>query len=372
MPSEEPLRRADPVSVGVDPGVLDGPLLDLLVGTRTRAAALLVRGRLVWERYLDGSDDGTRFATWSVTKAFTAAAVGLLVGDGVLALDDPAARFLHEWSGDARRAITVRHLLTMTSGLALYPDRFRDAADATDAALSWPLVHRPGSVWCYEQATAHALVPIIVRACGQQPSDLIRERLPIGLAKLAWDRTPSGDCLGHTGINLTARDLCRFGELLLGRGRHGGRALLDARFVSRMLRVDAVTRGARAAPPRDDFRRRAYGFLVYLNEDHLWSGVPEEAFALLGAWGNMCIVDPSRDFVFARLVTPEGRAADPALDENPLAAAGHGTARLFRLLQRAFDPPPTWSKSVARRLTEARLDARDTALAWARRRGLSA
>jgi CubicO group peptidase (beta-lactamase class C family) len=368
---EEPLRRADPASVGVDPEVLDGPLLDLLAGTRTRAAALLVRGRLVWERYLDGCHEGTRFAAWSVTKAFTAAAIGLLVGDGVLALDDHAARFLHEWSGDARRAITVRHLLTMTSGLALHPDRWDDAEDATVAALSWPLLHRPGSVWCYEQATAHALVPIITRASGKQPSDLIRERLPIGIGALDWDRTPSGDCLGHSGLNLTARDLCRFGELLVGRGRHGGRALLDARFVARMLRVDAVTRAARAEPPRDDFRRRAYGFLVYLNEDRLWSGVPEEAFALLGAWGNMCLVDPSRDFVFVRLVTPQGREADAALDGNALSAAGHGTARVFRLLQRAFDPAPTWAKSASRRFVEARLDAQDTALDWARRRGLS-
>ncbi|MFT3771302.1 MAG: serine hydrolase domain-containing protein [Minicystis sp.] len=169
--SDDTVHRADPASVGVDARVLDGPLARLLVQNATRAAALVVHGRLVWERYWDGCDASTRFDTFSIGKAFTAAAIGLLVADGALAIDDPACRFLLEWAGDLRREITIRHLLTMTSGLALHDDRFRGAPDATAAALAWPLLHRPGTRWCYEQATAHALVPIIVRASGQQPLD---------------------------------------------------------------------------------------------------------------------------------------------------------------------------------------------------------
>jgi len=362
------LARASPVEVGLDPRVLDGPLAALLDATRTRAAALVVRGRLVWERYLDGCDEGTLFHPFSVTKGLLAAAVGLLEADGALALDDPACRFLPEWAGDARRAITLRHLLTMTSGLALQYERFVGAPDATAAALAWPLVHRPGTVWCYEQATAQALVPVVMRAGGRDLLDLLRERVldPIGARGAGWARTPGGDCLGYVGAHVTARDLCRFGELLLRRGRLAGRELLAPGFVDRMLARDPCAASARAAHPRDEARRRAYGFLAFTNRDGFWPGVDRDAFALLGAWGNACLVDPRRDLVFARLVTPADRDPDPALDGNVLDVTDHGTAKLWRAVLRAFAADRTPAAAIRHRVA----DARGSLAMWARRHGV--
>lgn len=362
---------ADPASVGVDAAVLDGPLARLLERNATRAAALTVGGRLVWERYWDGCTPATRFDTYSIGKAFTAAAVGLLEADGALSLDDRACRFLPEWAGDARRDITIRHLLTMTSGLALQYDRFERALDPTAAALAWPLMHRPGSVWCYEQAASHALVPILARASGHQPLDLLQARVlgPLGAGAIGWARAGNGDCLGWRSVLTSARDLCRFGELLLGRGRFGGRALLPERFTARMAEVDPVTAASRADPPRDDVRRRSYGLLVYVNAGGIWPGVGADAFALLGSWGNLCLIDPRHDFVFVRLVTPEGRVdaegePDPALFDNALDVTDHGTARLWRLLLRAFEP------GVGGWFAAARLDAVGAMRTAARRRGL--
>jgi CubicO group peptidase (beta-lactamase class C family) len=371
VPDDRPLSTADPASAGVDGRVLDGPLARLLARNATRAAALSVGGRLVWERYWDGCTRDTRFDTYSVGKAFTAAAIGLLEGDGALSVDDRACRFLPEWAGDARREITVRHLLTMTSGLALQYDRFKRAPDPTAAALAWPLVHRPGAVWCYEQAAAHALVPIITRASGRQPIELLQSRLlgPLGAGAVGWARSPGGDCLGWRSVLSSARDLCRFGELLLGRGRFEGRALLPERFAAWMAAVDPLTSGARADPPRDDGKRRGYGGLLFVNAGGLWPGVGGDAFALLGAWGNVCLVDPRHDFVFVRLVTPEGRVgADGEPDEatfaNALDVTDHGTARLWRMVLRAFEP------GAGARLAAARLDAEGALRTAARRRGL--
>lgn len=360
------LRRAAPAEAGVDARVLDGPLARLLDASRTRAAALLVRGRLIWERYADGCDEATRFDGFSIAKAFTAVAAGLLIGDGVIGVDDPASRYLPEWSGDGRRAITIRHLLTMTSGLALDYERFTSADDATLAALAWPLVHRPGTTWCYEQATAHALVPIITRASGRDLLDLLRDRVlgKIGIASIEWSRS-AGQCRGHSGILATARELCRFGELLLARGRASGEALIDPAFMAHMLAVDPVTRAARADPWRNDHLRRAYGYLVYLNAGGLFPGVDRDGFALLGRWGNAVLVDPIHDFVFVRLVTPAARKADAALDDNALSITDHGTARLWRTVLRAFHP----GAGCAR---DAWLDARGEIATWARRRGLTA
>ena len=339
-PSETSIRRGDPADVGIDRRVLDGSLARLCAANATRAAALVVRGRLVWERYWDGCDESTRFCAFSVTKGLVASAIGLLEADGVLSLDDPASRFLTEWAGDARRAITIRHLLTMTSGLALDFPRFVGAPDPTAAALAWPLMHLPGSTWCYEQATAQALAPIIVRASGREPFDLLRERVlgPIGAASIEAGVTETRVPMAYSGALTTARDLTRVGELLLARGRFAGRALLDERFVRRMIAVDPVTTASRADPARDDYRRRGYGFFVDTNIAGMWPGVGPDAFALVGAWCSVCLVDPTHDFVFVRLVVPEGRDADADLDGSALAVTDHGTARLWRAVLAAFDP----------------------------------
>jgi CubicO group peptidase (beta-lactamase class C family) len=366
------VRPADPASVDVDRSILDGPLSRLLEANATRAAALVVGGRLVWERYWHGAGPATRFDTYSIGKAFTAATIGLLAADGALSLDDRASRFLPEWEGDARRDITIRHLLTMTSGLALHYDRFMAAPDATAATRAWPLMHRPGTTWSYEQATAHALVPIITRVTGRQPIDILRERvlLPMGAPDVGWARTGSGDCKGWRSVLASARDLCRFGELLLGRGRWKEKALLDAKFVGRMTAVDPVTAAAVADPPAHDSRRRGYGFLAFVNAGGLWPGVDPDAFALLGAFGNVCLVDPRHDFVFVRLVTPEGHDEDDdATYGNALDVADRGTARLWRAVLRAFGPAGAIER-LRRRIDGARLDARGAIEATARQRGL--
>ena len=118
----------------------------------------LCKGKLVWERYWNGFGPDSRFDVYSAGKAFTAAAIGLLVDDGKLEVDEPACNVLTEWAGDERREITIRHLLTMTSGLKLDYERFGKSPDPTRATLDWPLERPPGTAWCYEQATSHALL----------------------------------------------------------------------------------------------------------------------------------------------------------------------------------------------------------------------
>lgn len=168
---------ARPAEMGLKPEVLDGALKDLLGANKTGAAVLVVRGKLVWEHYWDGFGPSSRFDLYSAGKAYAAAAIGLLMDDGKLKVDDPACSILTEWAGDERSKITVRNLLTMTSGLKLDLDGFTAAADPTVAALSWPIERRPGTAWSYEQATAQALCPLIQRLTGQQPIVFLRERL---------------------------------------------------------------------------------------------------------------------------------------------------------------------------------------------------
>ena len=94
-----PWPTATPAEMGLDEAVLDGELTRLLGDNKTGAAVLVVDGKLVWEHYWDGFGPRSRFDTYSAGKAYTATAIGLLMDDGKLKVDDPACKYLPEWAG---------------------------------------------------------------------------------------------------------------------------------------------------------------------------------------------------------------------------------------------------------------------------------
>jgi CubicO group peptidase (beta-lactamase class C family) len=340
MPTASPaLPLATPASAGLDAAVLDGELSDLLGANKTGAAALVVNGQLVWEKYWAPFGPDSRFDTMSIGKAYAAAAIGLLVDDGKLSVEDPACKFLPEWAprSDPRNRITIRHLLTMTSGLKLDYETFCTYPDTTAKALTWPQDHAPGEVWCYEQATSQALCPIIVRLSGKQPIDFLQDRIlgPIGASAVTWKRDADGNCLTYRSVNTSARDLCRFGWFLHQQGKWNGKQLLGRDFAARMVRRDLLVEKARTDPRQDDFRRRNYAWQMFCNADGVWEGVGRRCFAPLGSAGNMCLVDVDKNFVFARLSTPED-VTDAKDYWSKLDVTDKGTSLAWRTVLKAF------------------------------------
>ncbi|MGH7145809.1 MAG: serine hydrolase domain-containing protein [Planctomycetota bacterium] len=330
---------AAPADVGVDRDVLDGDLVELLGSNKTNAAALVVGGKLVWEHYWNGHGPTSRFNTFSVAKGFACACIGLLNDDGKLSVDDPACKYLPEWAGDARRAITIRHLLTMTSGLKLDYHGFYAEPDSTAAALRWPLEHPPGTVCCYEQATAAALSPIVKRITGMQPLDFLRARIldPIGAHEIDWEATPHGDSLTWRSILASARDLARFGWFLHRGGIWDGRQLLSADWIRRMTTHEAWLDGLPSGGGEKPFRRMNWGWMCFVNAHGIWPGVGADCFSLSGAYGNKCLVDKQHDFVFTRLVTPAGVARqDYPPYANDLDSTDRGTPRIWQAVLKAF------------------------------------
>ena len=329
--------EARPADMGLKPEVLDGALKDLLAANKTGAAVLVVKGKLVWEHYWDGFGPGSRFDTYSAGKAYAAAAIGLLIDDGKLKIDDPACKVLTEWAGDARRKITVRNLLTMTSGLKLDYKEFTALVDPVAATLTWPLEREPGTMWSYEQATAQAVCPIVERLTGKQPVVFLRERIldPIGASNTGWLRSRKGDCLTYRSVLTSARELALFGQLFLNQGRWNGRQLLSKRFIEQATVNDPLLMKIPTAPGQRDFRRRGYGWLMFVNTNGIWEGVDHGGYGFLGSFHNVCLVDPSKEFVFVRLVTPEAQENHAAY-ENSLDVTDKGTSLLWRTILSAF------------------------------------
>ncbi len=331
-----------PLPPEIDPAALDatvaaafeeepaGPPVD------TRALVVVYRGRLVAERYAPGFDRDSVMISWSMGKSITAALVGILVGDGYFDLDDPAPILAWRQPGDPRGAITIRHLLQMSSGLTfsrltrddprfythhndhnyIYNEGIDVFAHAVRPALEYP----PGTVGRYRNSDPLALGRIIretVEARGGDYSTFPQRALfdRIGMRDMVLERDPYGNLILTGYDHGTARDWARFGLLHLQDGVWEGERILPEGWV------DAVSAAAPAWPEGD------YGGLFWRNGNSALPDVPADAFWAAGARGQRTFIIPSADLVVVRMgYSLDGAALSANLNRvlaGILAAVGH-------------------------------------------------
>lgn len=274
---------------------------------RTRAIVVLHHGRIVAEHYASGFGADMPLLGWSMSKSVTAALAGLLAADGRLRLDEPVAAA--EWpAGDPRRAITVRHLLQMTSGLRFVEDyspgndstrMLYTADDMAGYAARQPLAAAPGTRWSYSSGSTNLLARWIVRRLGgsQAAQDYMRARLfgPAGMGRVTFEEDASGTPVGSSYVYATARDWARFGQLFLAHGRAGERQVLPAAWV------DFVRTPVGDADPSGN-----YGGSFWLNgrgegAQRRFPDLPADAFFAQGHNGQVVGIFPSHDAVVVRM-----------------------------------------------------------------------
>jgi CubicO group peptidase (beta-lactamase class C family) len=294
----------------------------------TRAALVVQAGRLVAERYREDTGPRTPLLGWSMTKSFLATMVGRWIELGRIAgVEEPLEA--PEWSApdDPRRAITVEHLLRMSSGLAFdggYTLPWSDslqmlfvAPEAAPVAAGKALEHAPGSHWSYSDGSSNLLARFVQARAGdtlaEQVAFLRRELLePLGMHTATLGVDPSGHWVGSSFLTASARDWARLGLLYLRDGVRGGRRLLPEGWV------ELVSRPVESSP------HRVYGahFWRYDPADPRTSdGRPAPAVlaGVLYAAGydhQFLWIDRSRDALVVRL----GRR-DPGFDPEAFAAS---------------------------------------------------
>ena len=294
----------------------------------TRGALLIRDGRVVAKRYSAGYSDANRFVSWSMAKTITAALVGELVADGRLTLDAPAP--VAEWQGanDPRRAITLRHLLTMSSGLR--HTEVGDPVENSDTnqvlfvsgtntmaarAIAQPLETKPGSKFEYSSLTTLLLSEIITRTLTDSSDPLVRARIyqafaeerlwkPTGIKSAVMDFDGAGTQIGGSIIYMTLDDYGRWGQLLL-KGQAADKAQVIAPEWLAVMRAPSATNAE-------------YGGQTWLNRaggaDAQPSLFPDKGpntlFACIGHLGQFVIVSPDQDMVLVRLGKTDD--SDPA------------------------------------------------------------
>ena len=202
-------------------------------------SVLVMRGdETLLERY--STDEPQAIELMSVTKSVVALAIGALLDDGKLeSLDTPVHAFFPEWKQGRKKAITVRMLMEHTSGLqtSSTTDEIYPASDVVQLALAAELSHDPGKHFSYNNKATNLLAGIVAKAAGEPMDRYVQRRLftPLGIAPGGWFKDQAGNPHGMAGLQLTARDAAKLGHLVLDRGRHGDRVLVQASYIDEML-----------------------------------------------------------------------------------------------------------------------------------------
>ncbi|HMA49279.1 MAG TPA: serine hydrolase [Magnetospirillaceae bacterium] len=287
-------------------------------GTGSRALLVVQDGRLVAERYAPGFSKDTRFLGWSMAKSVTSALVGTMAAQGKADLDAPAP--VPEWKDatDGRQAITLRQLLTMTSGLH-FTETYLPGDDATTMfyrrddmaayAATRSLDHRPGVDWNYSSGSSDIVSRLVFTAAGGSAAgayNYLRTRLfePAGMTSAIFEPDATGSPVGSSYLYMTARDWARFGQLYIGDGQVGWQRLFGKDWVAQSHRPTQLADG----------RPVAYGLQFWLNSDGTDGAklrlpdCPADLYMAEGHNGQVVAIIPSERAVLVRLGWTTGEA----------------------------------------------------------------
>jgi CubicO group peptidase (beta-lactamase class C family) len=288
----------------------------------TLSLLVVYRGDIVHERYADGIDRHTRTRTWSTAKSIAVTLIGMLVEDGRLALDAPLGLdwlpALPEGASDPRDAITLRHVLNMSSGL--YPvDSFGmeyatgsglaywAGSSSVDGARRRGLVRKPGTYYDYENYDTLLAVYAMKQVLGDEinyrefPRRALLDRIGMRSTLISTDRFH--DFILSSQVYTNARDLARFGLLYLQGGVWDGERLISDDWI-RFVRTPAPSTAAIG---------NFYGGQWWLVPDDR-NDVPKDAYRTAGNRGQYVVVVPSQQLVIVRRGLDYGKQGFDAWD----------------------------------------------------------
>ena len=265
-------------------------------------------GSVIYSRWQSEGVDTVPHVLHSVSKTFTATAVGLAIADGKMALTDKIIDHfpdkLPAEVSDNLKAMTVRDLLTMSCGHDDDPTGAGrgDSVDWVKAFLAYPVLHKPGTFYCYNSLGTYVLSAIVQKVTGQKVVDYLDARLfqPLHINKPRWDESPQGINTGGWGLYLKTEDLAKMGQLLLQKGLWNGKQIIPEDWVAEMSKkqVESINPGTRLEQAEErgmtvetsDWMQ-GYGY-------QMWRCRPG-CFRADGARGQYIIVVPDKNAVIA-------------------------------------------------------------------------
>ncbi|WP_371194438.1 serine hydrolase domain-containing protein [Glaciecola sp. SC05] len=275
--------------------------MDLFFEQQNLAGALILhKGQIRFERYGIGHSPDKRWTSFSVAKSLTSSLVGMALKDGYIgSLDDKVSQYIEGLKGSAYDDVTIRQLLTMTSGVKWNEDysdpqsdvaKFNNhiASDGLPSIVSYmrklPRAHPAGQQWHYSTGETNLIGILVGESTGRPLAQYLSEKIwqPFGMAdKASWLLSSDGLAISGCCIQASLRDFARYGLFVLEDGKINGSATLPDGWM------------AMATSKQTDIGRegRGYGFQ--------WWTFDDGSFTARGIFGQTIFIDPKRQLVVA-------------------------------------------------------------------------
>lgn len=267
------------------------------------------------EEYAEGVDKETIWTSFSMAKSVSSMLLGVALKEGAIeSLDDILEKYIPEFKGYDYGKVTVRQLLTMTSGIAWNEDYVDPNSDVAQMYRSpcendephiltymKPLKfnHKPGTHWNYSTGETDLVGILIQKATGKSLAEYLSEKIwkPWGMEHCAY--WLADECsnlnLGGSGLSASLRDYARLGTLMLNHGKNGDKNILPDEYVddSTTLLYETNNQGG------------GYGYL--------WWRFKNGSYAAVGIFGQMLYIDPAKNLVIAQIAAwPKASSKDLA------------------------------------------------------------
>ncbi|WP_299774714.1 serine hydrolase [uncultured Pseudoteredinibacter sp.] len=290
--------------------------------TDTSALLVIHQGKIRFERYwLSGGPD-VNWLSMSVAKSFIATGIGIAVGEGFIDVQKPIIDYLPSLKDSAYDQATVEHVLQMSSGAAWNEDYSNPDSDvlrlgrimAMGGSLdefvpSLISENTPGTVNHYNSADTQALGMLLAAATGRSVTDYLQEKVwhPLGMNSPGyWLIDDFNVEMAFGGLNATARDYAKLGELYRLNGLWQGKQLLSPQWIEKSTTVQAP----HLRPGIHELFPLGYGYQWWIPEGE------EGEYSAIGVYNQFIYVNPSRDLVIVKLSanseygTTEGEASN--------------------------------------------------------------
>jgi hypothetical protein len=254
---------------------------------------LLRHGNVIAEGWWKPFEPQYKHTLYSLSKSFTSTAIGMLVTEGKLTVNDKVLSFFPKEapaSPDANlQKMQVKHLLTMNTGHAEDTmGKLRAAGNNwMQAFLAQPVAFEPGTHFLYNTGATYMLGAIVYKLTGKKLEEYLAPRLfqPLGIEGYDWELSPEGLNTAGYGLRVRTEDIARFGQLYLQKGKWNGKQVLSQAWVD-----EATSYQTKSNEGNGDWSQ-GYGYQFWRCKPGFYRGD--------GAYGQYCIVMPQYDAVLA-------------------------------------------------------------------------
>lgn len=291
-------------------------------GLEWHSFMLIRHGNVVAEGWWKPFEAEYKHTLYSLSKSFTSSAIGFLVNEGKISVNDQVIKFFPDETpsspSENLKAMKIKHLLTMNTGHdtdTMPVLRQFEHQSWVKSFLEHPVVHQPSSHFLYNTGATYILGAIVHKMTGQNLEEYLEPRLfkPLDIKGYDWEKSPQGLNTAGFGLRLSTEDIAKFGQFYLQKGKWNGKQLLPESWIKEATDKQTESQSG------DNEWSQGYGYQFWRCKPGFYRGD--------GAFGQFCMVMPEQDAVL--VMTCEsfnlGKTMDvayqtilPALSKNSL------------------------------------------------------